>query len=56
MPELRRSEGDEYVACIHTEKAALLAERFFPDPGANLDDIVDTIFGDYTFGSAFEIG
>jgi hypothetical protein len=42
IPELRRSAEDEYVAHTHVEKAALLVEKFFPDPEANLDDIVDT--------------
>ena len=55
MPELRRSAGDEYVARTHSEKAALLAEKFFPDPEADLDDIGDTTFGDHTFGNTFEI-
>src|SRR2546429_5431614 len=55
MPELRRSKDDEYVARTHAEKAALLTEKFFPEPKANLDDIVDTTFGDHTFGDTFEI-
>lgn len=39
MPELRKAEGDTQTARTHSEKAAMLAERFFPCPAADLTDI-----------------
>ena len=46
---------DEHIAYTHAEKATLLAEKFFPNPEANLDDIIDTIFEDHTFDNTFEV-
>ncbi len=52
LPPLGREVGCQ-TAYTHEEKAALLAERFFPSPPADLSDIGDTTFeGD---GGAFEI-
>lgn len=39
IPELSRSEKDTHKARTHSEKAALLAERFFPNPPADLSDL-----------------
>ena len=33
----------------------MLAEKFFPELEANLDDIVDSTFRDHTFGNSFEV-
>jgi len=41
LPPLRRAVDSEPVAFSHTEKAQLLAERFFPSPEADLADITD---------------
>ena len=34
LPQLRRTEGEAVTACTHSEKSALLAGKFFPQPAA----------------------
>jgi hypothetical protein len=46
MPPLARSESETSSALFYTEKAALLAERFFPVPSVDLSDIQDRTFLD----------
>src|SRR5208282_5051253 len=46
MPPLGRDEDTLSIAISYKEKAALLSERFFPVPPADLGDITNRIFGD----------
>jgi hypothetical protein len=46
MPPLTRSESETPSAFSYAEKAALLAERFFPASSADLSDIQDYTFLD----------
>ena len=55
IPPLTRSEDEAISAYNHAEKAALLAERFFPAPPADLSDIQDRTFSDATGQQKFEI-
>ena len=55
IPPLTRSENEAITAYNHAEKAALLAERFFPAPPADLSDIQDRTFTDETGRQKFEI-
>lgn len=55
LPTLGRSEDEEPTATTHAEKSSLLAERFFPSPPADLDDIADTTWSDESFTHPFEV-
>jgi hypothetical protein len=55
IPPLTRSEDEAISAYSHAEKAALLAERFFPAPLADLSDILDRTFSDESGEQRFEI-
>src|SRR5208337_4938992 len=46
MPPLGRDEDTPPIATSHKEKAALLSERFFSVPPADLGDITNQTFGD----------
>ena len=55
LPSLGRTEGEEPTATTHEEKTGLLAERFFPNPEADLSDILDRTWADETFRNPFGI-
>jgi hypothetical protein len=55
IPPLARSENETPSALTHVEKAALLAERFFPAPPADLSDIQDRTFSDESGQQKFEV-
>src|SRR5436190_3842754 len=49
-------EGEPPTATTHREKMRLLAERFFPNPDADLSDIVDKSWSDESFQGPFMVG
>ena len=55
MPDLAKSVGVAPTARTHGEKATLLAERFFPQPQADLRDIKDTDFQPETYTGTVRI-
>jgi Reverse transcriptase (RNA-dependent DNA polymerase)/Endonuclease-reverse transcriptase len=55
LPPLRDNEDAPQTAYSHSEKAEMLAARFFPNPEADLGDIEDTTWAETTSQQRFDI-